>query len=89
MSTRIERIKTQLQAALDPIDMRIKDQSHLHAGHAGARDGLGHYDLQLISEQFTGANRLQRHQMVYDALGDLMDTDIHAVRIRALAPSET
>ena len=73
---------------LQPSELRIKDQSHLHAGHEGARDGRGHFDIVIVSELFADVNRLQRHMMVYDALGDLMKSDIHAVRIRALTQSE-
>ena len=86
--SRTEQIHERLTSALAPESIQIKDQSHLHAGHAGARDGRGHFDITIISEHFAGANRLKRHQMVYDALGDLMDSDIHAVRIRAFTQSE-
>ena len=60
----------------------------LHAGHAGAQDGRGHFEVLIVSEAFGDAGRLQRHRMVFDALGELMDTDIHALRVRALTPSE-
>jgi len=68
--------------------LEIEDESHLHAGHAGARDGRGHYRLTLVSDAFEGKSRLGRHRLVFDALGDMMDTDIHALSIQALAPSE-
>ena len=81
----IERL---LQAALSPEDLLVKDQSHLHAGHAGAREGKGHFEVTVVSEQFAGLNRLARHRLVYDALGEFMESDIHALRIIARSPSE-
>ena len=87
MSERIEKIDVCLRDKFEIADLRIKDQSHLHAGHAGARDGRGHFDVMIVSPQFAGLSRLERHKMVYDALGELMQTDIHAVRIKALSES--
>lgn len=86
--TRIEKIENALRQAFSPSELRIKDQSHLHAGHQGARDGLGHFDVFIVSEKFTGIRTLQRHRMIYAALGDLMETDIHALRIKSHAPAE-
>lgn len=88
MSDRSKLIEELLTAAFSPEKLLIKDQSHLHAGHAGARDGRGHFDVVIIADGFSGQNRVQRHRMVYAALGELMETDIHAVRITALTPSE-
>ena len=88
MNDRSHRIETALVDAFSPTKLLIKDQSHLHAGHEGAREGLGHFDVTIVAEQFSGVNRVQRHRMVYAALGDLMKSDIHAVRITALTPSE-
>jgi len=85
---RIERIRQCLDTALTPEMLEIEDESHLHAGHAGARDGRGHYRLTLVSDAFEGKSRLGRHRLVFDALGNMMDTDIHALSIQALAPSE-
>src|SRR6056297_1809809 len=85
---RIERIRQRLGTALTPEMLEIEDESHLHAGHAGARDGRGHYRLTLVSDAFEGKSRLGRHRLVFDALGNMMDTDIHALSIQALAPSE-
>ena len=82
---RIREIERRLREALSPTELRIKDQSHLHAGHAGARDGLGHFDVFIVSEAFEGVSRVRRHQMVYAALGELMKTDIHALAIHASA----
>jgi BolA protein len=82
------QIRTELEKSFQPTELRIKDQSHLHAGHEGAKDGKGHFDVTIVSEAFAGENRVQRHRMVYDALGKLLETDIHALRINAFAPSE-
>jgi BolA protein len=88
MSNRENLIRQKLEARFSPTELKIKDQSHLHAGHEGARDGRGHFDVAIVSEKFADTGRIQRHRMVYDALGDLLETDIHALRIRALTPSE-
>jgi BolA protein len=75
-------------AALDPMSLEIIDESHKHAGHAGARDGGGHYLLDIVSEQFSGKNTVARHRMIYSALGELMKREIHALTIRAHTPEE-
>lgn len=85
---RVASIEKLLQVALAPTSLQVKDQSHLHAGHAGAKDGKGHFEVNIVSEAFDGVNRIGRHRMVYDALGVLMDSDIHALRINAFSPSE-
>ena len=87
-ATRIEKIENALREAFTPSELRIKDQSHLHAGHQGAKDGLGHFDVFIVSSKFDGVRSLQRHRMIYEALGDLMDTDIHALRIKSHTPAE-
>lgn len=74
-----------LTAALSPTELEIIDESHLHAGHAGARSGRGHYALRIRSAAFDGKNPVQCHRMVYAALGDMMQTDIHALSIKAQA----
>lgn len=74
--------------ALAPQDLLVKDQSHLHAGHVGAREGKGHFDVTIVSEKFDGVNRIGRHRLVYDALGAFMESDIHALRINAFSPAE-
>ena len=81
-------IESRLSEAFAPVYLQVKDQSHLHAGHEGARDGKGHFDVKLVSDAFSGCNRIKRHRMVYDALSGLMATDIHALRINALTPRE-
>ncbi len=88
MSERRERIRECLQAALTPTVLEVEDESHLHAGHAGARSGKGHFRVTIVSERFAGLPLLQRHRLVYDALADLMESDIHALAIRARAPEE-
>jgi BolA protein len=88
MNDRLERIRERLIATFAPLECQLIDESHLHAGHAGAASGAGHYRLQLVSERFEGLNRVTRHRLVYDCLGDLMHADIHALAIVALAPSE-
>jgi BolA protein len=75
-------------AALDPTTLEIIDESHKHAGHAGARDGGGHYLLNIVSNQFSGKNTVARHRMIYSALGELMKREIHALTIRAHTPDE-
>jgi len=85
---RIEQIRDALQQALSPSVLEIEDDSHRHAGHAGARDGRGHFNVHVVSERFAGMAPLARHRAVYAALGTLMETDIHALSIRAHTPSE-
>jgi len=87
-ATRLTEIRRVLEERFAPKELFVKDQSQLHAGHEGARDGRGHYDVTIVAEAFEGKNRIQRHRMVYDALNHLLQTDIHALRIKALAPSE-
>jgi len=84
---RTERIQGLLEAAFSPVDLRVKDQSHLHAGHAGARDGKGHFEVRIVADAFVGKNRIQRHRMVFEALHDMMQTDIHALSVHAHAPN--
>lgn len=85
---RIEMIRDRLLDALEPEMLEIEDESHLHAGHAGARDGRGHFRVTLVSEAFSGQSPIRRHRLVYSALGGLMETDIHALTIQAYAPGE-
>jgi len=87
-SNRLAVIRQELDRRFAPQELFVKDQSQLHAGHEGAKDGRGHYDVTIVAEAFEGKNRIQRHRMVYDALSQLLQTDIHALRIKAIAPSE-
>ena len=88
MSDRLESIRARLSATFAPIECQLIDESHLHAGHAGAASGAGHYRLRLVSDRFEGLNRIARHRLVYDCLRDMMHSDIHALNIIAFAPSE-
>lgn len=75
-------------AVLDPVDVVIIDDSAKHAGHAGARSGGGHFRLAIVSPRFVGCRTMERHRLVYDALGPLMKREIHAVSITARTPDE-
>lgn len=75
-------------AVLAPIDLDILDESHKHAGHVGAQDGRGHFALRIVSSEFEGLPPLARHRRVYDALGTMMQTDIHALSLKTSTPSE-
>lgn len=88
MSERVERIRQLLDAALSPSVLEVGDDSHLHAGHAGAASGGGHYRVKIVSERFEGVRLVMRHRLVYDAVQGMMHSDIHALAITALAPSE-
>ena len=88
MSTaRVAAIRARLEAAFAPAQIVIIDDSARHAGHAGARDGRGHFKVHIVSAAFAGMPPLARHRAVYTALGELMQTDIHALQIEALPPT--
>lgn len=82
-SLRMERMRQKLVQALAPAQLDIRDDSHLHIGHAGAKDGRGHFTVTIQAADFAGQNTVKRHRMVYAALDDMMQTDIHALRIIA------
>jgi BolA protein len=86
-ATRAARLSERLQA-LEPDHLEVIDDSHHHAGHAGAADGRGHFTVKLVSKRFAGMNTVRRHRLVYEVVGDMMITDIHALSIQALAPGE-
>lgn len=86
MST-IEQMQQKL-AILSPSAIQIIDDSAKHAGHAGAKSGGGHYQLDITSTEFTGKPTLARHRMIYDALGEMMQQQIHALSIKAQTPEE-
>ena len=88
IDTRIDRMRERLQAALSPTEISLDDDSALHAGHAGAASGGGHYSLRIVSLQFEGLKLVTRHRLVYDSVHDMMHKEIHALAITALAPSE-
>ena len=83
-----ELIKQLLNDALKPELLEIIDNSAAHTGHAGARSGGGHYNVTIVAEAFEGKSLVQRHQLVYQALGDMMKQQIHALGINALSPTE-
>jgi BolA protein len=85
---RPERIQTLLTAGLEPLECVVEDESHLHAGHAGAASGGGHYRLRLVSPRFAGLNKVARHRLVYDCLRDMMLKEIHALAMTLLTPDE-
>jgi BolA protein len=87
-ASRVERIRSLLQAALQPSQLEVGDDSHLHVGHAGAASGGGHFRVKIVSERFEGQRLVMRHRLVYDAVQGRMHTAIHALAITAMAPSE-
>ena len=88
MTGRVERIRHHLTEALQPESLEIEDESHLHAGHAGAADGSGHFRVMIVADAFGGQTRIQRHRLIFGALGEMMQTDIHALTIQAYHPDE-
>ncbi|MDQ7050483.1 MAG: BolA family protein [Enterobacterales bacterium] len=79
---RLQTIENCLQQKLDPSQLEVIDESHLHAGHAGARSGKGHFKVIIKSDALTKLRPLARHQAIYAALGELMQTEIHALSIK-------
>ena len=88
MTARVALIEERLRRALEPQTLQINDDSAAHAGHAGAREGGGHFTVLIVSRQFTGKVLLQRHRLVYAALQDLMPAQVHALSIKAYTPEE-
>ncbi len=82
-TTRSAMIEARLTESFSPVHLLVKDQSHLHAGHAGAVDGRGHFEVIIVADAFRRCNRIEAHRLIYAALGQLMTTDIHALRIQA------
>lgn len=85
MTDRIERMRNILEDSLAPEALEIIDDSHLHAGHAGARSGKGHYRIIISSQAFADKSMLEQHRIIYDALDEMMKTDIHALSIKSRA----
>lgn len=83
---RMNEMRVRLETHFDPLDMELLDEGHLHVGHAGAKDGRGHFRLRIVSSKFEGKTMIQRHRLVYQLMGDLMKTDIHALTIEAHEP---
>ena len=87
MSVDAQSIEAAITAALAPLSLVVQDDSHLHAGHAGAREGR-HFSVRVVSERFTGVSRVARHRLVYDAVASLIPAGIHALAIDARAPGD-
>jgi BolA protein len=85
--TREQRLRARLEARFAPLELIIEDESQKHVGHAGAAGGHGHFRVRIVAEAFRGLSRLARHREVYAAVGDLMQTDIHALRLDTEAPA--
>ena len=85
---RLAEIKQRLETAFEPESLDVEDDSHKHAGHEGAKSGLGHFNVMIVSSHFNGMKVLARHRAVYAALGEMMQTDIHALAIEAVASDE-
>lgn len=84
----VDELQQRISAALAGATLQIIDDSHLHAGHAGASGGAGHYRVRIVHPTFAGLNRLARHRLVYDAVADWMPARVHALSIEALSPQE-
>jgi|SRR5450432_3515987 BolA protein len=85
-SDREQRLRRRLESRFAPTLLTIEDESHLHAGHAGAAGGHGHFRIRIVAEAFRGVSAVARHRLVYAAVGELLDTDIHALAIEASPP---
>ena len=85
---RLAEIRARLEAELSPESLQVEDESHMHIGHEGAKSGLGHFRVLVVSDKFRGQSPIKRHRLVYQAMGDLMQTDIHALTIEAFTPDE-
>lgn len=85
---RLVAIRERLETALRPEELVVEDEGHLHVGHEGARDGRGHFRVFVVAGRFAGKSMIQRHRMIYAALGELMTTDIHALAIDAYSSEE-
>jgi BolA protein len=86
---RIARMRELLTAEFTPVQLDLVDESHQHAGHAGARDGRGHFRVRIVAAAFAGLSPVKRHQRVYAALGTMMQTDIHALALETRTPDES
>lgn len=85
---RIAQIRTKLIDAFAPHQLDIVDESYKHAGHEGARSGGGHFNVTIVADAFAGQTPIQRHRMIYTALGEELKQAIHALSIKAYAPAE-
>lgn len=87
MSAETAALLRERLSVLEPLSLAIEDESHLHAGHAGAKEG-GHYKITIVTAAFNDQNTVKRHRMIHAAVGDLMRGRIHALSIRAFSPDE-
>ena len=85
---RLAKVRERLTQALQPTSLELIDESARHAGHAGAASGGGHYIVRIVSAAFQDKSPIQRHRLVYDAVGDMLHTEIHALSIQAKTPQE-
>lgn len=85
---RTEAIRRRIEQAIHPEKLVVEDEGHLHVGHAGARDGRGHFRVLVVADCFQGMSMIQRHRKVFEAVGELMKTDIHALAIEAWTRKE-
>ena len=85
---RLAEIHARLESALSPESLQVEDEGHMHIGHEGSKDGRGHFRVLVVSAHFQGKTPIQRHRLIYQAMGDLMQTDIHALAIDAYTPEE-
>ena len=88
MSDRITRLESRIREGLEVAHLEIEDESHLHAGHAGAKGGAGHYRALIVSPGFEGLSRVARQRLVFQAVGEMMGPDVHALAMRTLTPAE-
>jgi len=88
MSERAARIEQKLRERLEVVHVEVVDESHLHVGHAGAADGRGHFRVVIVSPRFQGLGRVAAQRVVYEALGEEMESEIHALSISALTPEQ-
>ena len=88
-ATRMDQIRARLDATFSPLQCQLDDESALHAGHAGALTGKGHFRVMIVAPCFAGVAPLQRHRMIYTAVEALMNSDIHALSIDARAPAQS
>ncbi|MFZ2507854.1 MAG: BolA family protein [Steroidobacteraceae bacterium] len=86
--SRLSRIQTELESRFAPARVSVRDDSASHAGHPGAQSGAGHFAVRIVSQAFSGRSPLQRHRMVYEALAEMMPSDIHALIIEAISPDD-
>jgi BolA protein len=87
-ATRGERLRQRLTDEFRPLELSVEDESHLHAGHAGAAGGASHFRIRIVAEAFRGKPAVARHRLIYAALGELMKSEIHALAIEASPPAE-